>query len=264
MEEVPQSQPLHTPAPSGQAPQPKGILKNRTASQSEQHPSGSSSLHIDTGTTTSSGNNGGLSWDEANIALHDFEKESTQRMKIDEPKTPFVTGSGSGSGSDDGFDAFNLDNSTTGTNDEAQQLAANTSANAQLGHPSSQPSSSVSAAVGLDAADLATKQVDDGPDRRRPSFNSRNSRSPSFTLPSDSRNQVRADAMDTDGDEQAIVDAEEDEETRAQREAFAKKRNAHYGNEAEALKVAKALAAQQDDDEEDEDEGEQGKGVNGV
>lgn len=40
----------------------------------------------------------GINWDEANIALHDFEKESTQRMKIDEPKTPFVRGSGGGFG----------------------------------------------------------------------------------------------------------------------------------------------------------------------
>lgn len=43
----------------------------------------------------------GLSWDEQNIALHDFEKENTQRMKIDEPKTPFVRGAGM---DEEGFD----------------------------------------------------------------------------------------------------------------------------------------------------------------
>lgn len=41
---------------------------------------------------------------------------------------------------------------------------------------------------------------------------------------------------------------------RAQREAFAKKRNAHYGNEAEALKIAQALAAKDDEEEDDDDD----------
>ena len=43
---------------------------------------------------------------------------------------------------------------------------------------------------------------------------------------------------------------------RAQREAFQRKRNQHYGNEAEALRVAKALAAQDDEEEEEEEERE--------
>ena len=33
---------------------------------------------------------GSLTWDEANIALTELEKEEESRMKIDEPKTPFV------------------------------------------------------------------------------------------------------------------------------------------------------------------------------
>ena len=40
----------------------------------------------------------------------------------------------------------------------------------------------------------------------------------------------------------------------AKHAAFAAKRNQHYGNEAEAMKIAAALAAQ--DEDEDEDEGE--------
>jgi hypothetical protein len=39
----------------------------------------------------------------------------------------------------------------------------------------------------------------------------------------------------------------------AKHAAFAAKRNQHYGNEAEAMKIAAALAAHDDDDDEDED-----------
>lgn len=66
------------------------------------------------------------------------------------------------------------------------------------------------------------------------------------------------EALAAGGDEE---EEEEDAETRAQREAFAKRRNAHYGNEAEALKVAKALAAQEDEDEDGEGTA---RGANGV
>lgn len=100
--------PKHNPTPSGQAPKPKGILKNpldRRPSQNAQDSSAEAPLSIDTSDLrATSGHNqptNGLSWDEQNIALHDFEKESTQRMKIDEPKTPFVRGEG---GDDEGFD----------------------------------------------------------------------------------------------------------------------------------------------------------------
>lgn len=74
------------------------------------------------------------------------------------------------------------------------------------------------------------------------------------------RSGVRRENMDVDGtgQEEAVVgvddEEDEDDETRAQREAFAKKRNAHYGNEAEALKVAKALAAKEDEEDDDGDE----------
>lgn len=40
----------------------------------------------------------------------------------------------------------------------------------------------------------------------------------------------------------------------AKHAAFAAKRNQHYGNEAEAMKIAAALAAQEDDDDEDDDD----------
>lgn len=77
--------------------------------------------------------------------------------------------------------------------------------------------------------------------------------------------------MDVDGgaEEEAVVGVDdevedEDAETKAQREAFAKKRNAHYGTEAEALKVAKALAAKEDEEDDDGDQAMGNNGPNGV
>lgn len=68
------------------------------------------------------------------------------------------------------------------------------------------------------------------------------------------------EALDGTDDEEE----EEDAEIKAQREAFAKKRNAHYGNEAEALRIAQALAAQEDEeDDEDGDEEMQAAGSYG-
>lgn len=40
----------------------------------------------------------------------------------------------------------------------------------------------------------------------------------------------------------------------AKHAAFAAKRNQHYGNEAEAMKIAAALAAQEEDEDEEDDE----------
>ncbi|PWN30834.1 hypothetical protein BDZ90DRAFT_229829 [Jaminaea rosea] len=318
------SSPKHHPTPSGQAPKPKGILKNpleRRPSQpggAEDIASSSEGLSIDTSNAPQGQHVGpnGLSWDESNIALHDFEKESTQRMKIDEPKTPFVHGSGL-SDDEGGFDSFALDNSqspgpssaasgsiSTGGQDDAAaaELAANTNANASLGGGAARrPSGSGNAApaVGLDAADLAhsgTTPSGPNPDGSLSATsaeggsrsNRTQSRSPSFSLPSsgsssrrassrsaggadDSRSGVRRENMDVDGgaEEEAVVGVDdevedEDAETKAQREAFAKKRNAHYGNEAEALKVAKALAAKEDEEDDDGDQAMGNNGPNGV
>ena len=45
-----------------------------------------------------------LQWDETNLTLHEIEREQQEaRMKIDEPKTPFVHGASIGPvGDDDG------------------------------------------------------------------------------------------------------------------------------------------------------------------
>lgn len=116
----------------------------------------------------------------------------------------------------------------------ADLLAANTKANSSSTAPGTSP------AVGLDSADVSRNT------RRG------QSRSPSFTLPNSRRSSAagdrsregvreemrnRDDAMNVDG-EDAIGDEDNDEdldpEARANKAAFARKRNAHYGNEAEA------------------------------
>lgn len=97
--------PKHNPPPSGQAPKPKGILKNPLDRRPSQNAPGGNppdnALSIHTAGLPEQSHPNGLSWDESNIALHDFEKESSQRIKIDEPKTPFVHGT---EGDDEGFD----------------------------------------------------------------------------------------------------------------------------------------------------------------
>jgi len=43
-----------------------------------------------------------LAWDETNLTLHEIERENTAaRMKIDEPKTPFVRAGSFGSDGDE-------------------------------------------------------------------------------------------------------------------------------------------------------------------
>lgn len=65
----------------------------------------------------------------------------------------------------------------------------------------------------------------------------------------------QAHEMDVDeADDGEVEEEDPDPETQAKHAAFAAKRNQHYGNEAEAMKIAAALAAQDDDDDEDDDD----------
>ena len=76
------SSPRHSPPPSAAAPKPKGILKNA----GERRPSQGEALGQDEDANR-------LQWDETNLTLHEIEREQQEaRMKIDEPKTPFVHG----------------------------------------------------------------------------------------------------------------------------------------------------------------------------
>ncbi|EST09483.1 Protein phosphatase inhibitor 2 (IPP-2) [Kalmanozyma brasiliensis GHG001] len=263
------SSPRHSPPPSAAAPKPKGILKN----SAERRPSQGEALSQDDDANR-------LQWDETNLTLHEIEREQQEaRMKIDEPKTPFVHGTSLNPVGDE--DMFELDGAAPSTSSgsrrsssAADQLAANTSANAGRA-----PGEGLGLAVGLDAADLAngmggTASGSEG--QVRPGSARSTSRSPSFSLPpkspssrrsssrsataaaaDDQRSDVRQQAhdMDVDGaDDGAVEEEDADPETQAKHAAFAAKRNQHYGNEAEAMKIAAALAARDDDEDEDEED----------
>ncbi|GAK65622.1 uncharacterized protein PAN0_009d3840 [Moesziomyces antarcticus] len=261
------SSPRHSPPPSAAAPKPKGILKNA----GDRRPSQGEALGQDEDAANR------LQWDETNLTLHEIEREQQEaRMKIDEPKTPFVHGTSIGPVGDD--DVFDLDGAAPSSNaggsrrgsSAAEQLAANTSANAGRN-----PGEGLGIAVGLDAADLARGASASGEGDVRPVSARSTSRSPSFSLPpkspssrrsssrsatamaDDQRSDVRQQAHDMDIDDGVDGEVEEedpDPETQAKHAAFAAKRNQHYGNEAEAMKIAAALAAHDDDDDEDDDD----------
>ncbi|PWN44089.1 hypothetical protein IE81DRAFT_329065 [Ceraceosorus guamensis] len=294
------SSPRHSPPPSAAAPRPKGILKNASAGGLERQGSAVAPQDAQSPPVDEHGNR--LAWDETNLTLHEIERENTAaRMKIDEPKTPFVRSASLGS-----VDALDLDNehnyfegsgggdsSSSGGGQNslpegtsaADLLAANTSANAGPGGRAG----SAGLAVGLDAADVSTLSTRRGSGAESVLSTGENpspagratSRSPSFSLPpssrrsssSSARNNDRgavrdeargrgADDMDTRPDE--TLDDEDDEdldpEEKANRAAFAQKRHQHYGNEAQAMKLAAALAAQEDDDDDDENEGDGSSG----
>ncbi|PWN49969.1 hypothetical protein IE53DRAFT_362738 [Violaceomyces palustris] len=201
------SSPRHSPPPSSAAPKPKGILKNAperlpvsNLGQNEDH-------H--------------LQWDESNLTLHEIQREQQEaRMKIDEPKTPFVRGSSLGPVGDDEVLNFDLDGgvgSLSGTNGSSGILASPSSTGSRRGSSASQtaantlanrrPSNSgLSPVLGSEAAAFSSKPtlmeasssqqprdseglreqpIRDGEDSgeySKPSMRG-TSRSPSFSLP---------------------------------------------------------------------------------
>lgn len=281
------SSPRHSPPPSAAAPKPRGILKN--ASNGIAHSDGNEiesppSINAQTNQTQNNESANHLAWDESNLTLHEIQREQQDpRMKIDEPKTPFVRSASLGPMDDDtseymalfspqqhthhiSFTDFDLDNNQQAassyfpTNNTAEPsssslphnpvrrssaaevLAANTKANA--GNTVGRQSNST-AAVGLDSADMLKSRDSTPASSRRGT----DSRSPSFTLPNSrrssaagerSREGVRQEMRDRNSDAMDVEDGafeeEEDrsEEAKAKQDAFARKRNAHYGNEAEA------------------------------
>ncbi|CCF51383.1 hypothetical protein NDA11_000900 [Ustilago hordei] len=256
------SSPRHSPPPSAAAPKPKGILKNageRRRSQGEA--------------LSQEDDANRLQWDETNLTLHEIEREHQEaRMKIDEPKTPFVHDTALGPVGDD--DLFDLDGAAPRRGSVADQLAANTSANAGRA-----PGEDFGLAVGLDAAELAKGNTAsnlmsvDSNQVRANSIRS-TSRSPSFSLPpkspssrrsssrsataaaaDDDRSGVRQQANEMqvgDQDDGEVEEEDADPETQAKHAAFTAKRNQHYGNEAEVMKIAASLASYQDEDDEEE------------
>jgi protein phosphatase inhibitor 2 len=219
-EDHPQLPPLPRSASN---PKPKGILKN---------------------TPQAPGTGGHLQWDEENLALTEIQKDSL--MKITEPKTPYVR--------------YNAETDTV------EGEIPNLDLNGQyIWTNGSNPTSPVTSPspTGADGS---------GPSSRRTSFSSNgrsgsvsgrsgsasgrsgsgaSSRSTSFNLPSEARREIRADGRETG--EEVELDEEMDEETAAKHAAFVRARGRHYSNEAEAMKLAAKLLAEEDDARDSED-----------
>ncbi|PPQ75908.1 hypothetical protein CVT26_000173 [Gymnopilus dilepis] len=203
----------HPPLPrSASLPKPKGILKN--APQTAPSTNGQHTLQ----------------WDEENLALTEINKDSL--MKITEPKTPYVR--------------YNAETDTV----------EGDIPNLDLNYPRSPPESPTMS-VSPTGADTS------GPSSRRTSISSNgrpgtsmsgrsgsgtSSRSTSFSLPNDARSGIRADSRSPG--EEVEFEEEMDEETAAKHAAFVRARGRHYSNEAEAMKRAAQLMAEEDDDEE--------------
>ncbi|GAA5922496.1 phosphatase inhibitor 2 family protein [Sporobolomyces koalae] len=205
---------------------PRGILKNANS--------------------TPSSNANGLAWDEANLSLNEVQKDST--MKITEPKTPYVR--------------YNAETDEVMDLDKIPGFELG-----QTSLPTTSPHSPPDAA--------APARADSNP--RRGSSGSeklvRVERTNSFTSPSDRDSLAGSSAsrLDPSGgptqmnlDRVSNADSDDDdepadEETKEHRKQFAQKRGRHYSNEAEAMKRAQALLANEDDDE-DEDEAGRGRG----
>ncbi|KAH9482366.1 Protein phosphatase inhibitor 2 [Psilocybe cubensis] len=215
MSEVFEERPVAPLPRSASLPKPKGILKN----------------------TPQSSNTGGhsLQWDEENLALTEIGKDSL--MKITEPKTPYVR--------------YNAE--TDEIEGDIPNLDLGYSASSPLHdhHPES-PTMSVSP-TGADTS---------GPSSRRTSISSNgrpgtsmsgrsgsgtSSRSTSFNLPNDARIAIRADSRSPGGEVE--FEEEMDEETAAKHADFVRARGRHYSNEAEAMKRAAALMADDEDEE---------------
>ncbi|KAF5393084.1 hypothetical protein D9757_001266 [Collybiopsis confluens] len=193
---------------SASNPKPKGILKNAAP------PPGAAQQS--------------LRWDEANIQSTEFPEGTF--TKITEPKTPYVR--------------YNP------LTDEVEGEIPNLDLN---GHfvPSSPTLSS-------------SPQISNisGPSSRRTSFSSAgrsgrsgsagSSRSTSFNLPEEIRSDLRASGSDngvgdTERGEEVEFEEEMDEETARKHAEFLRARGRHYSNEAEAMKRAARLIAEEDD-----------------
>jgi len=197
------------PARSGSQPKPRGILKNA--------PQGPNGL-------------GHLQWDEENIAATEVQKDSL--MKITEPKTPYVRYNAETDTIEGDIPTLDLGRASSPFEDD--QPVSPTMTLSSTGADASSPSS------------------------RRTSFSSSgrpgtsmshrsgsSSRSTSFNLPNENRHSSRSRSP---GGEVEFEDEEMDEEAAKRHEEFLRARGRHYSNEAEAMKRAKELMAQEDDD----------------
>lgn len=214
---------------------PKGILKNA------QHGSHSSGQHS-------------LQWDEENLALTEINKDAL--MKITEPKTPYVRYNAETDEIEGDIPDLSLYHSAKDLEfyNEGRAGSPPLSAsptNADTSGPSSRRTSISSSGF---TGGPATPTTPGGGPRSGTS-----SRSTSFNLPNEARTAI---ALDGAAGNEVEEDEEMDAETAEKHAAFVRARKGHYSNEAEAMKRAAQLMADEDDDsasmssarEEDDDE----------
>lgn len=149
-----------------------------------------------------------LHWDEHNLEEHEHEREHATRMTIDEPKTPFVHSAAVPPVEDDNF---------------------------SLGAP-------VAGGVAPAALDERLRHVADASDPVAANTRANAGSHLTGAERSDAYRERRTSSPAAD-DEPAAMD----QETRAKHAEFSEKRHRHYGNEAQALKLAASLAAEEDD-----------------
>ncbi|TDL29669.1 hypothetical protein BD410DRAFT_780145 [Rickenella mellea] len=214
-EEFIPERPVHPLPRSASNPKPKGILKNAP-------PTPGSGQHS-------------LQWDEQNLALTEIQKDSL--MKITEPKTPYVR--------------YNAETDEIEGDIPSLDLGGR-------GNIGSSQSSSPRRSQSPTTMNSPTDVTDERSSRRtsvssggRPPVSGRSgsvssSRSTSFSLPS----EVATKEIRSSSSERGEVEVEEemDEEAAAKHAAFVRARGRHYSNEAEAMKKAQKLMADEDDD----------------
>jgi len=168
----------------------------------------------------------GLQWDEENLALTEIGKDSL--MKITEPKTPFVR-----------YNA--ITDEVEGFSNDVPQFSLD--GKSPIGSPTTSEHP-------LSVASTSMPRRDSGEMNRSTS----SSRSTSFSLPALPNGAPRMvrDETGLTGAGEIEEDEEMDAEMAAKHAEFVRARGRHYSNEAEAMKRAQALIAQEDDDEEDE------------
>ncbi|CAE6523534.1 unnamed protein product [Rhizoctonia solani] len=231
-----QSPPLYSPTSAAAQAKPKGILKNAIPSPGLS--------------------NTRLTWDEENLALTEVQKDSL--MKITEPKTPYVRYNAE-TDEVEGFSnipAFNLDAHPNRSNStEVSQLPPPTiptvpeDAPAPPIPPMPLSRKSSGASEPPPASSRRTSFTTPPVPGRSGSASGSSSRSTSFQAAD--RGEVRK-LQGQQGERGEIEEDEMDEESAERHAAFVKARGRHYSNEAEAMKRAQQLMAQ-DEDEDDND-----------
>jgi len=264
--------------PSASNPRPRGILKNASLSSSSvpmasdassSSPSGVPPVRAPSQPTPGAGGQH-LTWDEENLALTEVQKDSL--MKITEPKTPYVRYNA------ELDEVENMGDIPSLNLNRDQSSSSNPTTPVSGSFP---PSESPRADPALLADEKAKTDANTVANARRPSFSlpsktrsgsasagSTSSRSTSFHLPEDDRKKLKKKTQEGGAaTENGEVEEEEmDEEAQAKHAAFVRARGRHYSNEAEAMKRAAELMAQEDDDGHADDmdlDGEEGEGEEG-